>query len=74
MVRQALTRSPTITATWGADRPNRWLVPLGGGVGKVFAIGPQMLGTSQEGYYHVVTSSFGPEWLLRFHFSLLFPK
>ena len=34
-----LTSAPIITANWEADSDNRWTVPFGGGVGKIFKIG-----------------------------------
>lgn len=36
-----LTTAPVITANWEADGDNRWTVPLGGGVGRLFEIGHQ---------------------------------
>ena len=36
-----LTSAPIITANWEASSDNTWLVPLGGGGGRVFKIGPQ---------------------------------
>lgn len=69
-----LTSSPTIAATWGADRDNRWLVPVGGGVGKVFAVGQQRMSAQLESYYHAVSPQIGPDWQMRLQFTLLFPK
>ena len=31
-----LTTSPLITANWQADDDNRWTVPIGGGIGRIF--------------------------------------
>ena len=36
-----LTTSPLITANWEADDDNRWTVPIGGGIGRIFKIGHQ---------------------------------
>ena len=69
-----LTSSPSIIATWGESRPNRWLVPLGGGLGKVFSVGSQRMSSTLESYYHVVSPQIGPDWQLRFQLTLLFPK
>ncbi|MBM2830947.1 MAG: hypothetical protein HW411_1737 [Gammaproteobacteria bacterium] len=38
-----LTSSPSIAANWKADSDNRWFVPLGGGVGKIFTVGDWQL-------------------------------
>jgi hypothetical protein len=34
-----LTSSPILTVDWKADSGNRWTVPLGGGIGKIFHFG-----------------------------------
>jgi hypothetical protein len=36
-----LTTSPLITADWEANDDNRWTVPVGGGIGRIFKIGRQ---------------------------------
>lgn len=69
-----LSSSPTIAATWSADRENRWLVPVGGGVGKVFTVGPQKVSAVLESYYHAVSPTAGPDWQMRLQITLLFPK
>ena len=70
-----LTSSPIITADWKADSDNRWTVPLGGGVGKIFKIGKQAINAQLAGYYNVATpKDFGADWQLRFQVQLLFPK
>lgn len=69
-----LTSSPSIIAVWGEKQANRWLVPMGGGVGKVFSLGDQLMSTSLESYYHIVSPTIGPDWQLRFQVTLLFPK
>jgi hypothetical protein len=66
--------SPSIAANWDADNKNRWLVPLGAGVGKVFAIGSKWISISLEGYYHVESPDIGPDWQLRLQLTLLLPK
>jgi hypothetical protein len=68
-----LTSSPSIAANWKADTGDRWLVPLGGGVGRVFAIGKQRMSTTVEFYYHAESPKIGPDWQLRVQFSLLYP-
>ena len=69
-----LGSAPSIAANWEADRDNRWLVPLGGGVGKVFAIGSKRIRISLEGYYHVESPQIGPDWQLRLQLTYLLPK
>ena len=69
-----LTSSPSIAANWKADSDNRWFVPLGGGVGKIFTVGGQRMSATLESYYHVVSPEIGPDWQLRLQFSLLYPE
>jgi hypothetical protein len=69
-----LTSSPVITANWEADSDDRWTVPVGGGVGKLFRVGRQPVNTSLQAYYNVETPAFGPDWTLRFQVQFLFPK
>ena len=57
-----------------ADSDDRWTVPLGGGVGRVFRIGDQPVNCSLQGYYNVETPDLGPKWTIRFQVQLLFPK
>ncbi|MFO0688290.1 MAG: neuromedin U [Myxococcota bacterium] len=68
-----LTSSPSIIANWEADASDRWLVPVGGGVGKVFKLAGQRLSSTLEAYYHVESPAIGPQWQLRLQLSLLYP-
>jgi hypothetical protein len=69
-----LVSAPIITANWEASSDDTWLVPLGGGGGRVFKIGPQPVNMSLQAYYNVEKPEFGPDWSLRFAISFLFPK
>ena len=66
--------APIITANWEADSDDRWLVPIGGGGGRVFRIGQQPVNAALQAYYNVERPDFGPEWSLRFALTFLFPK
>jgi hypothetical protein len=63
-----------ILANWEADSDNRWTVPLGGGVGKLFTIGKQALNVRTEAYYNVAKPDSAPDWQWGFTFQFLFPK
>jgi hypothetical protein len=63
-----------LTANWNVSSSQRWTVPLGGGVGKLFKIGNQPINSRLEAYYNVVTPDAGPDWQLVFTFQFLFPK
>lgn len=68
-----LTTSPFITADWTKRSPNRWIVPLGGGIGSVFKIRKQPVNCSLQAFYNVVRPTLGPTWSLRFQVQFLFP-
>ena len=69
-----LTSSPILTVNWKADTSQRWTVPLGGGVGKIFHLGRLPVNTQLSTYYSVVKPDFGPIWQIRAQVQLLFPK
>ena len=69
-----LTSAPIITANWEADSDNRWTVPFGGGIGKVFKIGKQPVNGQISAYYNVEKPEFGADWQLRLQLQFLFPK
>src|SRR5262245_17386562 len=69
-----LTSSPLITANWEADDDNRWTVPIGGGIGRIFKIGHQAINANIAAYYNVVTpDNTGANWQLRAEWTFLFP-
>jgi hypothetical protein len=63
-----------VTANWNADSNQRWTVPLGGGIGKLFKIGKQPINSRIEAYYNVEKPDGAPDWQLLFTFQFLFPK
>jgi len=69
-----LLSSPIITVNWKADSDNRWTVPLGGGVGKIFHLGRLPVNTQLSAYYNVVKPDDGPNWQVRLQVQFMFPK
>jgi hypothetical protein len=69
-----LSSSPVITANWSASSSQRWSVPIGGGVGKIFKIDGQPINASFQAYDYVEHPSFAPRWALRFQVQFLFPR
>jgi hypothetical protein len=69
-----LSSSPSIAANWKGDSNDRWLVPLGGGVGKIFTIGGQRMSALVESYYHIISPEIGPDWQLRLQLSFMYPE
>jgi hypothetical protein len=55
-----LSSSPIITANWSADASQRWSVPIGGGVGKLFTIDGQPINTTLQAYDYVERPSPAP--------------
>jgi len=70
-----LTSSPIMTANWKADSGDKWTVPVGAGVGKLFKVGKLPINTSLAGYYNAEKpNSFSSDWQLRFQVQFLLPK
>jgi len=69
-----LTTAPVITANWEAGSNNRWTVPIGGGVGKIFKIGKQPINAQISAYKNVEAPELGADWQFRLQLQFLFPK
>ncbi|WP_052055714.1 hypothetical protein [Myxosarcina sp. GI1] len=69
-----LVSSPIITANWEASSDDTWTVPIGGGFGRVFAIGKQPVNATLQGYWNAAKPDGGADWTLRTQFQLLFPQ
>ena len=69
-----LTSAPIVTANWKAASSQRWVVPLAGGVGKIFHIGRLPVNTQLSAYYNAVTPDDGANWQIRAQVQLMFPK
>lgn len=69
-----LTMAPVITANWEAVSTQRWTVPIGGGIGKIFHLGKLPVNTQLSGYYNVVRPDGGPNWQMRLQVQFMFPK
>ena len=63
-----------MTANWEADSNNRWTIPLGGGVGRVFKLGNQAINSRLEAYYNVERPTGAPDYTIHFTWQFLFPK
>ena len=62
----------TIASDWTKEQSERWTVPLGGGVGKLFYVGKLPISISLQGFYNVVTPTGGPNWSMNFQLAFLF--
>lgn len=68
-----LVTAPIMTANWKLD--DEWLVPIGGGAGKVLKLGGLPINTQLQAFWNAAKPD-GPsaDWQLRFQVQLLFPR
>jgi hypothetical protein len=66
--------APKITSNWDAPSGSRWLVPVGGGAGKLFRMGRRGLDVQIAVFYNAVRPEILPSarWTLRVQLQLLF--
>ena len=69
-----LTSAPIMAADWRASGGDRWLVPLGGGFGKLVMFGSTPVDFAATFYGNVVKPSGGPTWQMNLQVTFLFPK
>jgi hypothetical protein len=71
-----LTSAPIVSANWNAPGGNTWLVPIGGGMGRIMRLGFQPVNVSVQAYGNVKRPSAlpSPTWQLKFQIAFLFPK
>jgi len=69
-----LTSAPVMTANWDAPEGNKWTVPIGAGVGKLYRFGNQPVDFKLVYYYNVEKPTIGADWSLLFSVKLLFPQ
>ena len=64
-----IVSAPIITANWEAESSDRWTVPVGGGVGKVFRIGKQPVNLNTQVYYNIDKPEWVGDWSISWHAS-----
>lgn len=69
-----LNTSPTMTYNWDASSGDAWVVPLGGGIGKVMRFGNLPVDLRLSAYGNVEAPKSAPDWFAEFQVKLLFPK
>ena len=71
-----LTSSPILTANWRAPDHNQWLVPFGGGFGKMTRFFDQAMVWQMHVYYNAIHPQDlpYPKWQVRLQVALLFPS
>jgi len=68
-----LVSAPVITANWNGKSGQRWVVPVGGGVGKQIGTGSIPWVVSMQGYVNAVKPDGAPDWLLRLSLTMAIP-
>lgn len=75
LIRRALGKkwffvsAPIITSNWNAASGQRWLVPLGGGIGRSFEFNPPQINVSLQAYANVIKPDGAPDWVVRIGFT-----
>ena len=69
-----LTSSPIVTADWEKQRAERWVVPVGGGVGKIVRVGALPVNIYAQFFSNVEHPQGTTPWSARLQIQLLFPK
>jgi len=69
------TSSPIITSNWKLDSDERWSVPFGAGLGRVFKYAGQSFNSQLGAYYTVIhpNSLPYPKWQIRWQGAWVFP-
>ena len=65
--------APILTANWNATGDNRWIVPFGLGMGKVFRIGKLPLNMNAQMYYNAAKPEGVGNWQSRVQLQFIFP-
>jgi hypothetical protein len=68
--------APALTTNWNASAGDTWVIPVGGGAGKLFRVGRRGLDLHTAVYYNVVRpeSIPGTRWQLRVQLQFLFAR
>ena len=69
-----LISAPALTADWTARPMSVWTVPVGGGVGRITKVGPQLVNVTVAAYWNALHDSQAAGSQLFFQLMLLYPK
>lgn len=69
-----ITWQPTLTANWEATNGGRWVIPFGGGVGRIMKLGFQPVNITAQFYGNAVHPPGASPWGMRLQIAFLFPK
>jgi hypothetical protein len=69
-----LVTAPIVTANWRVPGDNRWIVPFGGGVGRIMKVGFQPVNISVQFYGNALYPPGTSPWGMKASIAFLFPK
>jgi len=69
-----LSSSPIVTANWKAASGQQWVIPVGGGVGRIMRLGSQPVNIAVQVFGNPVRPTGASSWGLRVQVALLFPR
>src|SRR5271165_3153676 len=69
-----LVTAPIITANWRETNGGRWVVPFGGGAGRIMKLGFQPVNIQAMFYGNAVHPPGASPWALKLQLAFLFPK
>jgi hypothetical protein len=69
-----LATSPVLTYNWAAESRQKWTIPIGGGIGRVFKVGKQPINAALRAYHNLESPRAGSDWQLQLQVTFLFPK
>ena len=69
-----LLSAPIITADWRETNGGRWVIPFGGGVGRIMRLGFQPVNLQAQFYGNAVHPPGASPWAMKLQLAFLFPK
>jgi hypothetical protein len=69
-----ITWQPRLAADWEKTSGGRWVVPLGGGIGRIMRLGFQPVNLTLQFYGNAVHPPGASPWGMRMQIAFLFPK
>lgn len=69
-----IVSAPIMTANWNAPDGEQWIVPIGGGIGKVFKFGKLPVNINAQAYYNAIHPTGWGDWQSRIQVQFMFPK
>ena len=69
-----LVSAPIMTANWNSDKDKRWVVPFGGGAGKIVKLGGKLpVNLNAHIYYNAIKPDGIGDWQTRFQIVFMLP-